>query len=368
MERTTRLSHSEELKERVDLVKIVSSNQIYNLPLFETYLVIDCRHKVDYDQEHIASALNYPPCESTSPEDILKALEEFATEASTSYINEIWTPIVLYGSDDDPTVTTHLTRFTERLIQYISTSNENMNNQPAEKKQRSVGLFSRISERTEEIWILQGGYEDFHKRYPMLCLPSHPDDVTGGMTMVPLPYHIALPTSGHGVLVGSRAVKWTSQLFRSFEIDCMLLDQETFETYAVPLTECVIETMITSLPDHASNQPSSASASASRWSTTQLHRFLDHSTQFIQECVQQSKRVLIQLHGRSHSSMVLLAWLMRYTFRLSFDDSYQELKKYLPRISSSLTSVLDENFLHQQELQHWQPGGQRLIENEQTAA
>jgi hypothetical protein len=356
----TTAPHCELIKDTIDLVKITSPNQIYNLPLFETYLVIDCRRQVDYDHEHIASSLNYPPCESDNPEERLKALEEFATDASTSYINEIWSPIILYGKEDDPIVTLHLTQFCERLTKYICSRNENTPNQPVEKRQRSTGLFSKISEKTEEIWILQGGYDEFQRSYPMLCLPSQSDDPTGGMSMVPLPFYV--PTSGRGLFVGSRAIRWTSQLFRSFQIDCMLLDHGTFETYAVPLTECEIETLITSIPDHPSNDPTS-----SRWSVTQLYQFLDQSTQYLQECVQQSKRVLIQLHGRSHSSMVLIAWLMRYSSsHHSFDESYRELKKYLPKTTSSLTTVLDEKFLYKQELQQWQPGGRCLIANEPT--
>jgi hypothetical protein len=353
----TIISNSNGKKETLhtsDIIKIISSNEIYNLPLYETYLVIDCRRNYDYDVEHIASALNYFPCESNKPEDKAKGLEDFANYASDSYINELWNPIILYGTDGDEVVTQHLHEFCERLKGYICARNDKEAN-PQEKKQRGGGLFYNISEKTQEIWVLKGGYEDFRRNYPMLCLPSQSEDVTGGMSMVSLPYHIS--TLGRDVFVGSRAVKWTTKLFQSFGIDCMLLDLETFDRFSLPLTECVIETMITSLPDHPSNQVTP------QWSNTQLYQFLDSSTKYIQDCIQNSKRILIQLHGRSHSSMVIIAWLMRYQFHMSFEDSYDELKKYLPKLSSSLTSVLDENFLYKDQLKNWSPGGPYYLEN-----
>lgn len=352
---TTRNGQEESLDPN-DILKRVSPNAIYNLPLFETYLVIDCRRSSDYQLEHIASALNYSPCESNQLEEKIQHLQEFADYASNSYINELWNPIILYGTEEDEIVTQHLDDFCERLKGYICERNrlnqETMN--PQEKKQRGTGLFSNISEKTQEIWVLKGGYGDFRRNYPMLCLPSQSDDVTGGMSMIPLPFHVS--TLGGGLFVGSRAVRWTTELFQSFRIDCMLLDLQTFEKFSVPLTECMIETMITSIPDHPSNQ------SAPQWPATQFYQFLDAATSFIQDCVERSKIVLIQLHGRSHSSMVIIAWLMRYQFHMSFEDSYAELKKYLPKLSSSLTSVLDESFLDKNRLKSWTPGGPYLLE------
>jgi rhodanese-related sulfurtransferase len=358
-ETTTFGNGQKETLQENEIIKIISSNQIYNLPLFETYLVIDCRRKSDYDREHIASALNYFPCESNQMEDKVKSLEDFANYASDSYINELWNPIILYGTDEDQAVTSHLLEFCERLKEFICARNEKgPETNPQEKKQRrSHGLFHNISEKTLEVWVLKGGYEDFRRNYPVLCLPSQSEDVTGGMSMVPLPFHIS--TVGRGVFVGSRAVKWTTELFQTYQIDCMLLDLQTFEKFSQPLTECAIETMITSLPDHPSNQVTS------QWSLTQLYQFLDSSTQYIQDCISNSKRILIQLHGRSHSSMVIIAWFMRFHFQMSFEESYLELKKYLPKLSSSLTTILDENFLYKDQLKRWSPGGPYFLEDQQ---
>lgn len=40
---------------------VVNSFDVYNLPLFEDHLVIDCRNSEDYQKEHIATAFNIPP-------------------------------------------------------------------------------------------------------------------------------------------------------------------------------------------------------------------------------------------------------------------------------------------------------------------
>lgn len=347
------------------LVRSVSANLVYNLPLFETYLVIDCRGRAEYDSGHIASALNYPPCEDHSIEQKAIAFENFAIYASSAYINERWNPIVLYGSPNDPTVVEHMNEFCLRLIEFISSHSNSDSLGHMEKKQRLGGLFANIAERTQEIWILEGGYERFSTAYPPLCVVACPDDPTGATTMRPLPYHIQLPHFESGIFVGSRAVDWKTQLFQQFGIHSMILDLESFHKFSPALTECMIETMICSLPDHLSNQ----SGPIIPWSITQLYQFLDSSTQFIQDCLTNKRGILIQLYGRSHSAMILIAWFMRYS-HLSYDESYQKLQQSLPRQSSSCTSILESGqIIFKKELEGWEPGrgGQNMIQDRESS-
>ena len=345
------------VNESEGIVRYISSNQLYNLPLFETYMVIDCRESSLYQECHIASALNYPP--PISKEQQLKNLEDFANYASFAYINELWNPIILYDGNHSSDQSSnnnnnnHLTEFSNLLVKYISKSSSNTEGSSSDQKhQQKSHLFTRISEKTRNIWILQNGFEEFQNNYPFLCVPVVPSDPIGGMNMIPLPYHIPI---GNGIFLGTRAIRWTLELLTQFKIHSVLLDLESFHQYSSPLTELSLETMISSIPDHISNQ-----RTPSKWPITQLYQFLDSSTQYIQDCILQSKRLLVQLYGRSHGCMILIAWLMRYQ-SLSYDRSYQELMSYISPTKS--LNHLTDGFLLRKELEQWQPGGQNLLEN-----
>ena len=105
-----------ESEDECKIVSLVSPRQVFNLSLFEVYLVIDCRPREQYLSGHVASALNFPPPTNESSLGRTESLLSFATYASENYANERWNPIVIYGDTDDQKVCKHLSWFTNRFM------------------------------------------------------------------------------------------------------------------------------------------------------------------------------------------------------------------------------------------------------------
>jgi hypothetical protein len=330
----------------------VTHQQVFNLPLYETYLVIDCRPSDVYDACRIQSAFNYPPVASDNMEEKVNNMNKFIEFMDTHYLNERWTPIVLYGDESNQLVTEHVTQFSNLLSDFIETKRgivraNNVNT-------AYEGLIEHISNRTEKIWILNGGFDEFQKHYPCLCLPVDKtvDDISGASSMIPLPYHI--DTNGEGVFISSRAVRWTSDLLNSFKVKALVMDMPTSIMMSPELThtECEIESFVCSLPDHGEGE----------WSTDNLELLFDKVSDFINECVLSHKRVVVHLHGRSHSAALCIAWYMKYK-NISYNEAKQLLQSVTPANGSSLTSVLDSNLLFEKQLVEWRGGRKRMIED-----
>lgn len=331
-------------REEDSIVKLVSPQRVYNLPLFEVYLVIDCRPLEAYCEKRIQSAFNYPPCPPGVSDD--SHLLKFAMFMEKSYVNERWSPILLYGSRDDSRAAEHLTAFAEILKGFIETKSKALS---VGGKEGPKGFLRYIAERTEQIWILEGDFESFNELYPFLCTPVNGSgavgDVCGGSEMVPLPFHLSL--DGDGVYISSRAVRWTAAFLNSFNVAAILADQHTAEKMLQEIIHVgkEIESFVCSIPDHDV---------VDRWSLDEIHLLFDRSSEFIQGCVERRKRVIIHLHGRSYSAAIGIAWLMRY-HSMSFFDAKAFLQSMTPRVCSSLTSIFDERLLCQEELLSWYP-------------
>lgn len=348
---------------------IVDADEIYNLPLFECYLVVDCRSNEQYDECHIASALNFPPpCNSTTEQEKIQNLQNFVEYASHAYSNERWDPLILYGDNESQEHIHEFSRIIENFKQQPFPAD------PASKKYSPGDIFFRnILDRTGSIWILRGGFENFQEMYPILCVPSPQYrleskdavstsvDVTGAGQMVSLPYHIS--RDGNGVFLSSRAVQWSSSLLLNMRVGAMLLDRQTFEAYAPFLTECSTETLIC---DHKDVDTSRRHHDEHKAPFSVFDMF-DVSSKFIQDMIDSNNRVVVHLHGRSRSASVIIAWLMRYK-DVTFDEAKDILKANTAKMCSSLTSVIDERLLLEKELRSWGGGQKKLGFNATSVA
>jgi hypothetical protein len=325
------------------IVKIMPSLKVFNLPLFEVYLVIDCRPADAYSQSHIQSAFNFPPCAAgASKEEKMAALTTFVRFMTNHYVNEIWSSVIVYGSNSgDQIAANHLTEFVAQLKQFIVTKS-GMITRSDSSELESCNLIDHIANRTNEIWVVDGDFETFRREYPVLCHPSNSENtsLSGAAEMIPLPYHIS--EEGDGVFIGSRAVKWTASLLKEFRIKALIIDDRSFGPLFddIKLNELEIESFLCSVPDHGDT---------GRWSTDQMHLLFDNATDFIQNCIISNRRVVINIHGRSLSSAIAIAWFMKY-HSMNFHEAKAMVISLAPKNCSSLTSVLDESLLCESDL------------------
>jgi protein-tyrosine phosphatase len=344
-----------------NIVKDVSIDQVFNLPLFETYLVIDCRSQPEYHANHIQSAFNFPPpplgCNEGENQE---ALEKFIALVSASYVHENWDPVIVYGKDGDDVVTSHLLSLVTLLGKYIESHSTSLSTQTENSSESRFGarlssFFEHLSLRTTNVWCLLGGFDAFEKKYPSLCVSSaicasRNVDLCGASVMVPHPHQIS--PLGDGVFIGSRAINWSTTFIREFRIQAMLIDQQCFERYSQSFTDCEVETLICAFPDYKPVALSGEEAA-------RLRHLFDHSSTFIQRCVESNQRVVIQLHGRSHSAALVVAWLMRYR-GMSLEEAKREVHSHTRTRPFSSASLIDNSLLFQEELIRWQ-GGQKAI-------
>ena len=84
---------------------VVPPVRVFNLPLFELYLVIDVRLSKAFNDEHIVTACNFEPKQESSTETMKRLLHLFQHLVDIGTIPENTSPVVLYG---DSSTDTHL--------------------------------------------------------------------------------------------------------------------------------------------------------------------------------------------------------------------------------------------------------------------
>ena len=328
--------------ESVRAVSLVCPQHLYNLPLFEVFLVVDCRSRVKYRAGHIASALNFPPPEDDSNETRLKSLEVFAAFASQTYSNERWDPIVIYG-DEDPQSVAHIKWFVSTLQEFMK-----------RKVQTGIWFIDCITARTTQLWVLDCPFSGFEMQYPMLCFTAaqseheeNPND-SGASTMIPLPYHVC--QDGDGIFIGSKAIKWSTEVLKAMNIQTVVLDDVTAPMFRDIQTTKPLKFFVCS----GIQQLEDDKQQISIWNTTKLSNYFEFATEFIQHEVEANQRVLIQLGGRSHSAAIALAWFMRY-----YGWSFDQAKAHMYSCTTSNysvpepTTVLNPAMLFERELKMW---------------
>lgn len=341
-------------------LETVTPESVYNLQLFECYLLIDLRPAELYTKGHIASALNYPP--PKDEETITDNLVKFVTWADNNTINERWSPIILYGDDELPDVEYHLLNFARTIQEYFVTESK--------KKLRSeYNTIMKIAKQCKALWKIKGGYIEFEKKYEFLCGTWDSSlDGFGANTLVPLPIDVtsAQSSQSYHVLLGSRVIVWTSDMLKKFFISRIICDKENAESFADILVDSGILTMVCDIPDESHGEKIE-SLLFPLWNKTSsfISEGLDlqlnlNSENYVKETTLTTilnnknnyhpNRVLIHLHGRSRSASIAVAWLMK-------QFSFQHQRAIEDIIFSAPGGLVDLTLMYSHFLINWQKSG-----------
>ena len=320
----------------------VNPEDVFNLPLYEHHLVIDIRRNEEYRQGHIVSAVSYP---SPSRECTEKERENTLFEFVRSYVDEYArpenpNPVVIYGDDRLETqshaewLSTKLCALKndrKRIVAYDQSSSE------GEHGYDSFEFFCEtLADATNEIWVLEGGYEAFRSQYGFLSGNVEFTDLH------PLPHQI----NGH-LFLGSRVVPlnagWLSQLGITHVIVSDRQEIEWEEFGGIQVLRCPAKDV-----DSERMAPCWASC-----------------VQFIEGARRSGGRVMVMLHGRSRSASVVMAYLVRRTDTagLSVDLAWELL-------ASKCWHLIDKSLVYFDQLKVWAEeeedglGGIRAIEDQ----
>lgn len=318
--------------EDTSLLKTVSPEAIFNLPLYEHYLVIDTRPKQDYEAGHIATAVSYPyPNGLITEEERDATLFHFARDyAKEFYRPENPNPLVLYGAGErDSMSLAHARWLADKLFRLKQQRRTVVpfSSQEAEERQQQAlldednfdpfeGFCQTVIDKVQEIWLLQGGYQEFLSEYPFLCGHVLFEE------MFPTPHQIV-----RQVFMGSRVVPLSHDCLMKMGVTHMIISEfqelDLRELDGVMVLRCAIrdrnnENMI------------------SCWET---------SCQFIDQAVLSGGRVLIILHGRSRSASVALAYLIR-KMGVGFELAWQHLR-------SKCWHLIDRSLVYESQLHEW---------------
>ena len=299
----------------------VSPLDIFNLPLYESYLVIDTRSADAFSRASIATAVSYPaPGDpEVTEEERKRRLYVFAKGyASEFYRPENANPVVIYG--DAGTVHAHWLATKLSYLQVQRKSLTVYQRQGVEEKESFDPLehfCHTVADRVKEIWLLEGGYQAFQEEYPFLCGNIATED------MFPVPHQIDT-----GLFMGSRVVPLTQDCLLKMRITHMIVschqELELKQLEGIELLSCDI---------HDSN-------------TEEMSPCWTASCQFIKEARQKGGRVLVILHGRSRSASIILAYLIN-EFKMDFPAAWETLTK-------RCWHLIDRSLVYEEQLRVWQ--------------
>ena len=305
------------------LVKTICNDDLYNLSIYEGYLIIDTRSKERYEEHHIISALTLPPTpgigdDFSSRKDSLKNLIETTVQY---YSPERFSPVIIYGDE-----TSNSREQADWLIEFIATLVNSASTHESTGRNFDdyvTGFIDSIVCRTKEIWYLQS-YDEFLSEFPILCGPSS----MGFEHLEMLPQRIT-----PNVYLGARSVDWSNiSLLKKLGITHAVIDSGKAQNGLIPEG---IEILCISLPDTKTSFEDSP----------MIQRIFDTVNSFIAAAISLSGgKVLLALHGRSRSAGLASAWLMA-SERLSAEDAFQRVSDKCKAVSS-----IDINYVHMDEL------------------
>lgn len=299
----------------------VKPQDIFNLPLYESYLVIDTRSADDFARGSIATAVSYPsPGDpSVAEEERERRLYVFAKGYASEFCRpENANPVVIYGDAG----TMHAQWLATKLS-YLQVQRKSITvyqKQGVEEKESFDPLEQfchTVADKVKEIWLLEGGYQAFEEEYPFLCGNIATEE------MFPVPHQIDT-----GLFMGSRVVPLTQDCLRKMRITHMIvschqeLDFKQLEG---------IEVLCCDVHDK---------------DTVEMAPCWTASCQFIKEARQHDGNVLVILHGRSRSASVILAYLIRHN-KLNFAAAWQTL-------SNKCWHLIDRSLIYEEQLRKWQ--------------
>ena len=175
-----------------------------------------------------------------------------------------------------------------------------------------------IADRAHEIWILEGGYDAFHNEYDFLC---------GNIdfsAMVPLPHQI----NTH-LFLGTRVVPLTKDVLSGMlRITHIIVSQyqklDWPELEGMTVLKCSVRDI---------NQQDMLPC----WAAC---------NQFINEATAVNGRVLVMLFGRSRSTSVIVAHLIK-TLMIGFDDAWK-------LVGTKCWHLVDRSLIYEDQLRKWE--------------
>lgn len=264
-------------------VSSVEPELVFNLPLFESYFVIDTRSAELYETGRITTSMSFPW-------DGDRDLAAFLMRVDAEYgMPERRSPIVVVGDELSAAFTAETAARLFAATRQALTGHEGIN---------------RFLSRAKAVWVVRGGVAAFQQRFPSLC------GLVAAGNMEPTPHWVA-----PNLFLGSRAVPHTAASLMRFGVTHMIVSSECKEIIpGVSYLRCAVK--------DEDDQDMAAC-----W---------EDCLQFILAAHSVGGVVLVSLHGRSRSASVVMAWLVRVC-NLTTEAAARILKEVCPHIDWRLS-------------------------------
>ena len=262
---------------------------------------------------------------SCSEEEREKQLIQFIRLYVREYMRpENPSPILLYG-DDTPETAFHA-EWLARRMELIQRERKSVSKYEPPESNVSIDddrfnhfehFCVTIADRAKEIWTLDCSYQEFEREYGFLC--GHVDF----MDMFPLPHRI----SKH-LFLGSRVILLTKKVLATLEVTHMIVskhqDLDWSELQDIAVLTCDVKDI----------------------NSQEMKECWTASVQFISEAELIGGRVLVMLFGRSRSTSVVLAYLVK-ALKLRLDDAWKVLH-------SKCWHLIDRTLAFEDQLVEWE--------------
>jgi len=326
-----------------------SAAEVFNLPLFEGFLVFDLRQPDYFQQGSILSSVSFHG-DDEDEDHVLQQLGDVISRAVDNGVFSRDTNVspVVFVTDSCPATQ----RFSERLIRHLiqhktkmvpAQKGEEKEEQEEEEEEESKQgqhnekkwlkcavnhLLRRLFNDCQEIWCVD--FNSFATRFPLLVSSCHNTDFWH-----PTPHCAVENGPNSSVFLGSRAFNPTEQNLRGLRITHVVTHNPEMQTQlfgnAVLQQQKGLNFLVCDIPDK---------------SDTDMQACWDTCVQFVQRAITEGGSVLVQLHGRSRSASVVLAYLMA-NHRIPFQKALVELRNIAPNLR------LDEKLIFCEQLQVW---------------
>lgn len=234
--------------------------------------------------------------------------------------------MVVYGNDQPETVF-HAEWLAKKLLKLqgdrksVATLTPSETPTDLEEDDQTFNHFEHfcltIADRAREIWILEGGYEAFRGEYGFLC--GHVQFTE----MFPLPHQIT-----RNLFLGTRVFPMESQTLAALCITHVVVSEyqklDWKQLHGITVLKCAVRDV---------NRQDMIPC----W--TACTKFINEATAV------ESSRVLVLLHGRSRSTSVIVAHLIK-TLRLSFEDAWEF-------VCGKCWHLVDRSLIYEDQLRAW---------------
>lgn len=214
-----------------------------------------------------------------------------------------------------------------------------------------------IADRVHEIWILEGDYHVFCSKYGFLC--GH----VSFESMFPLPHQI-----NPNVFLGSRVIPLTKECLSKLGITHMILSTyqslDWHELEGISILRCDVhdknkQDMIPCWKACVAFMAEALSPSKQVLEANKLVADFDRlqvterGDELDKETTVPPVRILVILHGRSRSTSVVLAYLIK-TLRIGFEEAWSFVRK-------NCWHLIDRSLVYEDQLKEWEKAETRSI-------